>query len=337
MLRCVVSICRQRSTSDQEPEVLYRHAKAWGYPEALGRASVKFAFQARERLPFLSINRRNFFKLAAAGGVAALAADSVLIEPNWPRLIRQDIFLRRWPSRMDGFTIALLSDFHYDHVFSVHPIRAAVDVVNKLHPDLIALTGDFVSVPWVGDPAKGASVAEPCAQLLRELKAPYGLWAVLGNHDVFSDPDRVTSALRAVGIPVLSNQSVPIEKNGARFWLSGVDDVLGGAADLHATLHDVAPDEAVVLLAHEPDFADHVARYPIDLQLSGHSHGGQVRIPFFPPLYLPDLARKYILGLYKVRELTLYTTAGLGTVEIPVRLDCPPEITLLTLRSGSEG
>jgi hypothetical protein len=286
-------------------------------------------------LPFLPINRRKFFKLSAVGGVAALGADSVLVEPNRVQLVRQEIALRRWPSRMDGFTIALLSDFHYDRLFSVHPIRKAVEVVNNLHPDLIALTGDFVSVPWFGDPVKGASVAEPCAELLRELKAPYGLWAVLGNHDVFSDPDRVTSALRAVGIPVLANQSVPIEKDGGRFWLGGVDDVLGEAADLDATLHDVKADEPVVLLAHEPDYADHVARYPVDLQLSGHSHGGQVRVPFFAPLYLPDLAKKYVRGLYKIRELTLYTNAGLGTVEVPVRFDCPPEITLFTLRSAS--
>lgn len=298
-------------------------------------AGVNSRARARDRLSFLPISRRKFLKVAATGGVAALGADSILIEPNRVVLVRQDIALPRWPSRLDGFTIALLSDFHYDRIFSVHPIREAVEVVNRLRPDLIALTGDFVSVPWTGDPAKGASAAEPCAQLLRELKAPYGLWAVLGNHDVFSDPDHVTEALRAVGIPVLSNQSVPIEKDGGRFWLGGVDDVLSGTSDLKATLHDVSPQEAVVLLVHEPDFADHVARYPVDLQLSGHSHGGQVRFPFIAPLYLPDLARKYVRGRYQIRALTLYTNAGLGTVEIPVRFDCPPEVTLFTLRCSN--
>ena len=236
---------------------------------------------------------------------------------------------------MDGFTIALLSDFHYDRFFSVHPIRSAVGMVSDLRPDLIALTGDFVSVPWVGDPVKGASVAEACADILRKLQAPHGVWSVLGNHDAFSDPDRVTSALHSVGIPVLSNQSVAIEKNGGRFWLSGVDDVLSGTADLDATLHAVPREEATVLLAHEPDYADHVTRYPVDLQLSGHTHGGQVRPPFMRPLYLPELAKKYVWGLYKIKELTLYTNAGLGTVELPVRWNCPPEITLLTLRSAS--
>ncbi len=164
------------------------------------------------------------------------------------------------------------------------------------------------------------------------MKASHGLWAVMGNHDYSTDPDRVTSALRAEGIQVLSNQSVPIERNGGRFWLGGVDDVLGGGADLGATLHHVPADEATVLLAHEPDYADYVARSPVDLQISGHSHGGQVRMPFVGPVYLPDMARKYVWGLYKVGGLTLYTNPGLGTVGIPVRWNCPPEITVLTLR-----
>jgi uncharacterized protein len=170
---------------------------------------------------------------------------------------------------------------------------------------------------------------------LRNLRAPFGLWAVLGNHDAFSDPDRITSTLRAEGIQVLLNQSAPIENNGARFWLGGVDDVLGRAADLDTTLHDIPADEATVLLAHEPDYADHVRHFPVDLQLSGHSHGGQVVLPLIPPLYLPELARKYIAGLYQLGRLTLYTNRGIGTVGLPIRMNCPPEITLLTMRRGA--
>ena len=292
--------------------------------------------RARNRLPFLPTTRRKFIRLAATAGVAALVADTTLIEPNRPRIVRKEIALRRWPERLDGFTVALLSDFHYDPYFSVHPLHSAIGMVNGLRPELIVLTGDFVSVPYFGDPTAAASDAEPCAQLLRQMKAPHGLWAVMGNHDVFTDTDRVTSSLRAAGIQVLANESVGIERNGSRFWLSGVDDVLGQTADLDATLHNVPADEATILLAHEPDYADRVARHPVDLQLSGHSHGGQVRLPFVRPLYLPDLARKYVWGLYKIGGLTLYTNPGLGTVGVPVRMNCPPEITLLTLRR-SEG
>jgi len=255
-----------------------------------------------------------------------------LFEPNRPRLVRRDFLLARWPEQLDGFTIALLSDFHYDPYFSIHPLHAAIPVVNGLRPDLIVLAGDFVSVPSIGDVRKAAFAAEPCARILRQMAAPEGLWAVLGNHDVDTDPQHVTRALEAENIQVLANQSHAIERNGARVWLSGVNDVLSWTADLPKTLRRIPPGEAVILLAHEPDFADEASRFPIDLQFSGHSHGGQVRIPLLPPLYLPKGAKKYVLGMYQVGPLMLYTTAGLGTVGVPMRLNCPPEITLVTLR-----
>jgi uncharacterized protein len=137
-----------------------------------------------------------------------------------------------------------------------------------------------------------------------------------------------------VGIRVLANESAAIERDGTRFWLAGVNDVLGHTADLPKTLRNIPAGEAAILLVHEPDFADEASKFPVDLQLSGHSHGGQVRIPFLPPLYLPELAKKYVLGTYQVGPLPLYTNAGLGTVGVPARLNCPPEITLITLRSA---
>ena len=275
-------------------------------------------------------------RVAVAAGVAAIGADSVFIEPNHPRIVRQEIALRRWPERLEGFTIALLSDFHYDTHFSIHPLHAAIGMVNGLNPDLIVLTGDFVSLRLLGGhEEESARAAEPCAALLRQMQARYGLWAALGNHDAFTDPDIVTEALRTHGIGVLANESVAIEANGAHFWLGGVDDVLGGACDLQATLHPRPTGEPLVLLAHEPDFADYVARYDVDLQLSGHSHGGQVRLPFVRPVYLPELAKKYVRGLHRIGGLTLYTNTGLGTVGLPVRLNCPPEITFLTMRRAA--
>jgi predicted MPP superfamily phosphohydrolase len=261
-----------------------------------------------------------------------LAGDSVLLEPNRPRVVRREFALARWPERLNGFTVAQLSDFHYDPYFSAHPLHSAIPIVNELHPDLIVLTGDFVTSPLLGDVRKAAFEAEPCAQLLRQMNAPHGLWAVLGNHDENTDHRHVTQALRAQNIQVLANQSQAIEHDGARFWLAGVNDVLSKTADVPKTLRSVPAEEAVILLAHEPDFADHAAEFPIDLQLSGHSHGGQIRIPLLPPLYLPALGKKYVLGSYRIGRLTLYTNAGLGTIGVPARLNCPPEITLFTLR-----
>ena len=279
--------------------------------------------------------RRQFLLRAAAAGAAAIAGDAIFLAPNRPRIVRQDFFLPRWPERLNGFTVALLSDFHYDPYFSVHPLNAAIAMVNSLHPDLIALTGDFVSRPLVGNRRKAAFAAEPCARLLRQMTARHGLWAVMGNHDQGTDRKHVTRALQAENIQVLANQSEAIEQDGARIWLAGVNDVLGRTADLSKTLHGVPAGEAVILLAHEPDFADEASQFPIDLQLSGHSHGGQVRIPLLPPLYLPPMAKKYVWGTYRVGPLTLYTNAGLGTIGVPMRLNCPPEITFLTLRPSA--
>jgi predicted MPP superfamily phosphohydrolase len=266
--------------------------------------------------------------------MAAVGIDGLLLEPMRPRIVRKDISLKRWPGRMDGFTIALLTDLHYDPVFSIHPIQSAVDIVNRLQPDLVALTGDFVTSSFLGDRRKAAADAEPCAELLRRLQAPCGRWAVMGNHDVSVGVRSVTGALQHAGINVLSNGAVPIERSGGRFWLAGVKDVMRSNPDVSTALHQVSPGEPVVLLAHEPDYADFVQGFPVDLQLSGHSHGGQIRFPLIRPLYLPEMARKYFLGLYKIGNLILYTSPGVGTIGVPVRLNCPPEVTLLTLRGG---
>lgn len=210
-------------------------------------------------------------------------------------------------------------------------------MVNDLRPDLIVLTGDFVSEPLHrGDRKKAAAASEPCAELLRQMRARHGSWAVLGNHDVMTDANRIITSLQQQGIHVLVNHSIAIEHNGGRFWLGGIDDAMERSPDLDGTLRKIPSDEPVVLLAHEPDYADHAARYPVDLQLSGHSHGGQIRLPLLPPLFLPPLARKYVWGLYEIAGLTLYTNPGLGTVNIPVRMNCPPEITLLTIRRTAQ-
>jgi predicted MPP superfamily phosphohydrolase len=284
-------------------------------------------------------NRRRFLQATAVVGAGALAlAGDGIPEANHPQLVRLNLPLTRLPAALDGFSIAHLSDIHYDQVFSAVPLRKAVNMVNDFHPDLVVITGDFVTIPVFSDylhnEKRGADTAEAAAQALSQIRARRGVFAVLGNHDHDSDPDRVIAALAAKGIQMLRNHSVPIEAAGARLWLSGVDDVLVGKPDLDLTLKGIPGDEPVVLLSHEPDFADRAAKYPIDLQLSGHSHGGQIRLPLVGALFLPDLARKYPWGLRTIGRLTLYTNVGLGTVRIPARLNCPPEITLITLRAS---
>ncbi|MGH9601343.1 MAG: metallophosphoesterase [Terriglobales bacterium] len=266
---------------------------------------------------------------------AATAGYGFLIEPRRIVVERIEMRLRRLPGEFDGFRIAQLSDIHYGPFMSSDFVRRAVAEINQLQPHLVALTGDFVSHPF-GKPAgiEGARYIVPCAEALHGLRADYGRYAILGNHDHWNHPATVRNHLDATGFPVLLNQAVALEKDNARLWLVGVDDVLSGRPDLEKALQRVPAGEAVILLVHEPDFADHAAQFPVDLQLSGHSHGGQVRLPWLGAPILPRLARKYPVGLNRVGSLQVYTNRGLGVINPPVRWNCPPEITLLTLRTG---
>jgi uncharacterized protein len=200
--------------------------------------------------------------------------------------------LPRLAAVFDGFRIAHLSDFHYDEVFSVVPIRAAIGMVNKLDADLVVLTGDFVTGSYRKSRRhlKGSAwLAGPCASLLGGLQSRLGSVAVLGNHDVMTDPAFVTEELGSHGITVLRNGSKVLQRDGARLWFCGLDS-LEGDPNVDLAMRGIPKDEAVILLVHEPDFADEVSRYPVDLQLSGHSHGGQVWIPGVGAPWLPDYA-----------------------------------------------
>jgi uncharacterized protein len=289
-------------------------------------------------LPIQQLTRRKFLYTGAlaVAGASALGADG-FVESNHPNVVKLEIPLARLPEAFDGLTIAQLSDFHYEDHFSVVPIRKAVETVQSLKPDLIALTGDFVTVPVLERTPlmiRALSMAAPCAEVLQELKAPLGRFAVLGNHDGEIDGARIAGILRDHRIPVLRNQSLPLERGAHRLWLVGIDDVLRGKPDLGETIENIPPNETTILLAHEPDFADESSLQAIDLQLSGHSHGGQIWIPGIGAPWLPPLSRKYPRGLYKVGNLTLYTNIGIGTIHAPIRINCPPEITLITLRVG---
>jgi len=277
------------------------------------------------------VTRRTFLKTGAfaAGGLALYAGE---IERHWFDLHQVEIRLENLPEAFRGFRIAHLADFHYGEYSEPTFIRSLVQRVNALRPDMIALTGDFISS---GPMVKSISIdfAYHCADLLGRLECPRK-FAAMGNHDVMVGRLDVTNALESRSIPVLHNSAVPIEKDGARLWLAGVADTLVGTdADLKATIPRgrVAGKEPLILMAHEPDYADRVIGSGVDLMLSGHTHGGQVRIPFAPLLNLPPLGRKYIEGHFSLNGLQLYVTRGIGTVGVPFRFRCPPELTLITL------
>ena len=281
-----------------------------------------------------NLTRRKFLygSAAIAAGTVALGTDG-FVESNDPHIVRVQIPLARLPQAFDGFTIVHLSDFHYEEHFSSVPIRKAVDVVNTLRPDLVVLTGDFVTVPMLQSKfslRKASETAIPCAESLSKIQARK--IAILGNHDAAAYPEKIIGALTGHGIPVLLNASTPIEKGSARIWVAGIDDALRGQPDLGLTLEKIPRNEATILLAHEPDFADEASLQTVDLQLSGHSHGGQIWIPGIGAPWLPPMARKYPRGIRRIGNMTLYTNIGIGTIRAPIRINCKPEITLITLR-----
>jgi predicted MPP superfamily phosphohydrolase len=286
------------------------------------------------------VTRRGLLKAGLVGAVG-LAVYSGEIERHWIEVTHTDVSLPNLPPAFEGVRLAQLSDIHFDEYTEPIFLRRAVDRINQLSPDAILLTGDFVSKgPLSKHFAIGA--AWDCARILNGLHCSQR-YAALGNHDVAVGAQEVTAALAANGITVLNNDYLAVEqfgpKSGGRIWLAGTDDPYEGAPDPEETIPPSIrnlPNEPVILMCHAPDFADNLLATPggqaVDVMLSGHTHGGQVRLPLFGPLTLPPLGRKYVEGWFRLGRMQLYVNRGIGTVGLPFRLDCPPEITMLTLR-----
>src|SRR6267378_1033696 len=253
------------------------------------------------------------------------AARSALTEPFRLTVEHLQIHLRRLPRELDGFRIVQLPDIHHSPFTSREQIERAVETANSLQPDIVALTGDYVS--------KERAYAAPCAELLSALRARYGVYAVLGNHDHWTDAALVTDLFRAEGITVLVNEGMRFEHNGAAFWLAGVDDTMVGLEDLPLALAGAAKNEMKLLLAHNPIILRRAARAAVDLVLSGHTHGGQVA--WRSESSASGRPRRRLLkGLGRQGNTQIYVTRGLGTVILPIRYGCPPEVSLLELRCG---
>ena len=287
----------------------------------------------KERLSGRSITRRSFLKLAGVASFVALGgltAYSLLgNEADSPVVERVQIPVPNLPNALDGFRIVQISDIHHNHYpfTMIELANRAIQMANELEPDLIVLTGDYV---W--------HEVEPIFELmpaLAHLNARYGVYAGLGNHDYWTNVEVVTQAIEQEGLPLLVNQGIPISVGKSTLYLASLDDGWSGKPDLAGAMANHPGDAITVLLMHEPDLA---SKYAVDkrihLQLSGHSHGGQVRLPFYGPLILPYLAWKYPMGLYNIDGMWLYTNRGLGTTNVPVRVNCAPEITELTLVSA---
>jgi len=249
-------------------------------------------------------------------------AKTAIAEANSLSLERVEIRLKRLPKQLDGFRIVHLSDTHHSPFTSLDHISRTVKVANRLKPDLFVLTGDYVS--------HEREYIAPVAAELARLDAPFGVHACLGNHDHWTDAELLTHLFRGEGINVLVNQGFRFEARGASFWLAGVDDHMVGKTDVPAALRGSFPDEMKLLLAHNPIIFREAARWGVDLTLSGHTHGGQIKLRDEDKRILPR--RKLTSGLHRRGDSQVYITRGIGTVVVPMRYQCPPEISLLELR-----
>ncbi|WP_158945275.1 metallophosphoesterase [Granulicella sp. S190] len=275
--------------------------------------------------------RRNFL-IGTGTTAAAFALYAGEIARHEIGIVQRPIDIANLPAAFHGYRIVQLSDIHLDEYTEPFFFERVIEKVNTLAADLVLLTGDFIthgSLTFFN----GKHAVHRCAEIISTLTAPLR-YGILGNHDVAVSAPMVIQALSSRGTPLLVNQHLPIERNGARLWLCGVDDPGTSAPDLNLAI-PTAPDGPVILMAHEPDYADTVVAHPrgplVDLMLSGHSHGGQVRLPFLGPLILPPLGERYPEGHYRFNRMQLYVNRGLGTVGLPFRLNCPPEITVITL------
>lgn len=228
---------------------------------------------------------------------------------------------------LEGFRIVQLSDFHLHPHTQLPLIERAVAQANALRPDLVVLTGDYV-LDFI------ESIFE-LAPVLGRLNARYGIFCIMGNHDVKMNNIIVPRGLRDERLHVLQNEGLVLSVGAGKLYLAGVDDGIYGRPHLGRAMANWQRGATTVLLAHEPDFADAYVRDPrIALQLSGHTHGGQVNLPGHGPLILPRYGKKYHTGLYRLQQMWVYTNRGIGVGGIPVRFNCPPEVTEITLTCG---
>ncbi len=280
---------------------------------------------------FGSLTRRRLLQLLGSITLtgAATFLYSRVLEPRWVDIEQVPLAIPGLPDRLAGKRLVQISDIHLCEFTGPEQLLSAVQVINGLAPDWVILTGDYV-----GDNAQDA---EGLVEPLRQLQAP--AFASYGNHDYWSDLTTVQRMVKATPVKPLRNAALPLEEG---LWLAGVDDIWSGRPDLEATLRDIPNNVTTLLMAHEPDFFDRVVRKqaPVAAQFSGHTHGGQIRLPMWRPgseglrtyaPILPKYGHLYPIGLRKVGAQQVYTNRGLGMWPMPYRLNCRPEITVFTL------
>lgn len=278
----------------------------------------------------ISRRKKKYFLIATASIVLVcllLGVWAFVIEPNSLTVNEVTINLPNWPPAYERLRIALISDIHAgSHYIDTAKLQHVVEMTNAAQPDLILLAGDFV----ITSRRRGLP-PESIAAELKNLRARYGVFAVLGNHDWWYGGARITNALNAVGIRVLENDVAQIGQQGQSLWIAGVADLWTRKPDITGTLQKVTDDGPIIILTHNPDIFPNVPAR-VSLTLAGHTHGGQVNLPLVGRLQVPSqYGQRYAIGHVVEDNRHLFVTPGIGTSIIPVRFRVPPEISILTL------
>jgi hypothetical protein len=241
-------------------------------------------------------------------------------------ITRVNLSLPRLGAAFHDYKLVQISDLHIGTWLNRSRLEGVVEMINREEPDLVAITGDFVTY----DPDE---FEEDLVGALQKLEPRDSSVAILGNHDHWTDPVLIRRILHQSNVIDLSNRVLTLRRGEDSLHIAGVDDTMEKLDDLDFVLEQTPEEGAAILLAHEPDFARKSASSGrFDLQLSGHSHGGQIVLPLVGPPVLPPLGRKYPKGFYKIKDMHLYTNRGIGTTSIRLRINCPPEIAVLALQ-----
>lgn len=237
---------------------------------------------------------------------------------------RYDVHVPHLPPEFDGYRIGFLTDLHVASFMRRGLYRTAVEALRADDVDLVLLGGDFVS--WE------RHIPLMATTLMENLEARDGVWAVLGNHDYWAGAEGIVAALTSRGVRFIVNRSVEIRRGDSAIRLVGIDEIYRGTPDPEAAFRDVPEETVVIGISHHPDIIDLLEDRCIDLLVCGHTHGGQIRFPFFGALIVPSAHEwKYAAGFFREKSVLMYVSRGLGAIP-PVRILCRPEVAIFTLR-----